>query len=57
MIEGGLSGVRLLFPFAFVDDELPLEVRQELEVLLLLSHTHHLNSDTGNNIVKTRLIL
>lgn len=47
LVEGGLSSVSLLFPLPFVDDELPLEMRQELEVLLLLSHTHHLNSKTG----------
>lgn len=42
VVEGGLSPVRLLFPLPFVDDELPLEVGQELEVFLLLGHTHHL---------------
>lgn len=42
VVEGGLSRVRLLFPLPFVDDELPLEVGQELEVFLLLGHTHHL---------------
>lgn len=47
LVEGGLSRVNLLFPLPFVDDELPLEMRQELEVLLLLGHTHHLNSKTG----------
>lgn len=43
VVERGLSSVRLLFPLPFVDDELPLEVRQELEVLLLLGHPHHLH--------------
>lgn len=47
VVEGGLSRVCLLFPLPFVDDELPLEMGQELEVLLLLGHTHHLNSETG----------
>lgn len=42
VVEGGLSRVCLLFPLPFVDDELPLEVGQELEVFLLLGHTHHL---------------
>ena len=50
VIEGGLGAIRLLFPFPFVDDELPLEVGQELEVLLLLSHTHHLNAETGSQL-------
>lgn len=48
VVEGGLSSVGLLFPLPFVDDELPLEMGQELEVLLLLSHTHHLQSKTGH---------
>lgn len=43
VIEGGLSRVGLQFPLPFVDDELPLEMGQELEVLLLLSHSHHLH--------------
>lgn len=42
VVEGGLSRVGLLFPLPLVDDELPLEVGQELEVLLLLGHAHHL---------------
>lgn len=48
VIERGLSSVRLLFPLPFVDDELPLEMGQELEVLLLLGHTHHLRSNTSH---------
>lgn len=47
MVKGGLSRISLLFPLPFVDDELPLEMGQELEVLLLLGHAHHLNSETG----------
>lgn len=43
VVEGGLSRVSYLLPFAFVDDELPLEMGQELEVLLLLGHSHHLH--------------
>lgn len=46
MVERGLSRVGVLLPLPFVDDELPLEVGQELEVLLLLGHSHHLNSKT-----------
>lgn len=42
VVKGRLSSVGLLFPLPFVDDELPLEMGQELEVLLLLGHTHHL---------------
>lgn len=49
VVEGGLGRVGVLFPLPFVDDELPLEVGQELEVLLLLSHTHHLNNKTGRD--------
>jgi len=37
-----LRGVRLVLPLAGVDDELPLEVGHELEVLLLLEDPHHL---------------
>lgn len=44
VVEGGLSRVALLFPLPLVDDELPLEVGQELEVLLLLGHAHHLDT-------------
>lgn len=44
VVEGGLSRVGDLFPFPFVDDELPLEMGQELEVLLLLGHSHHLHN-------------
>ena len=44
VVERGLSGVGLLFPLPFVDDELPLEMGQELEVLLLLGHTYHLRA-------------
>lgn len=44
VVEGGLSRVGYLFPFPFVDDELPLEMGQELEVLLLLGHSHHLRN-------------
>lgn len=44
VVERGLSGISLLFPLPFVDDELPLEMGQELEVLLLLGHTHHLTA-------------
>lgn len=44
LVEGGLSRVGYLLPFPFVDDELPLEMGQELEVLLLLGHPHHLHS-------------
>lgn len=47
VVEGGLSRVSLLFPLPFVDDELPLEMGEELEVLLLLGHTHHLNTKEG----------
>lgn len=49
VVEGGLGRVGVLFPLPFVDDELPLKVGQELEVLLLLSHTHHLNNKTGRD--------
>ena len=44
VVEGGLSRVSDLLPFPFVDNELPLEMGQELEVLLLLGHSHHLHS-------------
>lgn len=44
VVEGGLCRVSLLFPLPFVDDELPLEMGEELEVLLLLGHTYYLNS-------------
>lgn len=44
VVEGRLDAVIVLLPLPFVDDELPLEVGQELEVLLLLGHPHHLNS-------------
>ena len=47
VVERRLSRVRLLFPLPFVDDELPLEVGQELEVFLLLRHTHHLKQQDG----------
>jgi len=43
VVKRRLGRVGLLFPFPFVDDELPLEMGQELEVLLLLGHPHHLN--------------
>lgn len=55
VVEGGLSRVRLLFPLPFVDDELPLEMGQELEVLLLLGHTHHLKTARkSHNIVRKK---
>lgn len=44
VVEGGLSRVGYLLSFPLVDDELPLEMGQELEVLLLLGHPHHLHS-------------
>lgn len=44
VVEGGLSRVGYLLPFPFVDDELSFEMGQELEVLLLLGHSHHLHS-------------
>lgn len=48
VVQRGLRRIRLLFPLPFVDDELPLEVGQELEVFLLLGHTHHLNGKKGS---------
>lgn len=53
VIEGGLSRVRLHFPLPFVDDELPLEMGQELEVLLLLGHSHHLHHKGEQRLMKS----
>lgn len=44
VVEGGLGAVGRLLPLPFVDDELSFEMGQELEVLLLLGHSHHLHS-------------
>lgn len=44
MVEGGLGRVAYLLPLPFVDDEPSFEMGQELEVLLLLGHSHHLHS-------------
>ena len=60
VVERGLGGVSLLLPLPLVDDELPLEVGQELQVLLLLGHTHHLQGVSlllrhdENNIPRSR---
>lgn len=51
VIEGGLSCVCLLFPLPFVDDELPLEMGQELEVLLLLGHSYHLHHQDEQSVM------
>lgn len=48
VVERGLRRVGLLFPLPLVDDELPLEVGQELQVLLLLGHAHHLQKKDEN---------
>lgn len=42
LVQAGLRGALGRPPPAPVDDELPLEVGQELGVLLLLRHAHHL---------------
>lgn len=42
VVEAGLEILILGFPLALVDDELPLEVGEELGVLLLLRHAHNL---------------
>lgn len=51
MIQTGLHIVHLKLSLPFVDNELPLEVWQELEVLLLLGHPHNLEDvhhENGN---------
>lgn len=57
VVEGGLSGIRLLFPLPFVDDEPPLEMGQELQVLLLLGHTNHLQSETTRVLLSRRFLV
>lgn len=51
MVEAGLEVVIPGFPLPLVDDEFPLEVGEELGVLLLLRHAHNLE-DLGRGEVQ-----